>query len=107
MKANSTMTVVTDGTEVRFDFGNLGQLRIDVTELTDEIQRMAMLHGVKQKCVDAAALSRDPATGRSATAQEKHLAVKAMIDRLRSGGWNDRSDGGGALLSALCQAYPA
>lgn len=109
MKANSTMSVTTMGTEIRFDFDELRHLILDVAELTGTIQRMAMTHGVKQKCVDAAALSRDPATGRSATAEEKYAAVSAMIGRLRSGVWNDRGAGesGGALLNALVAAYPA
>lgn len=107
MKANSTMSVTIDGSRVVFNFGELGELELDSARLTTVVQTMAMIHGLKQKCVDAAALSRDPATGHSATAQEKYNVVAAMIERLQSGVWNDRSDTGGALLNALVAAYPA
>lgn len=110
MKANSTMTVITNSDRLTFDFPELGQvLVLTIEDLTPGIREAAELHGLKQKCVDAAALSRDPATGRSATAQEKYAAVSAMIERLRSGVWNDRGAGesGGALLNALVAAYPA
>ena len=105
---NSTMSVRSDGSLLMFDFGDLGGLVLDSAELASTIQTIAMLHGLKQKCVDAAALSRDPTTGRSASAIDKMAAVRGMIERLRGGTWNDRGsgDGGGALLNALCQAYP-
>lgn len=73
---------------------------------------MALLHGFKQKFVDAAALSRNPETGRSATVADKIAAVRVVFDRLASGGpWNlPRGEGaatGGLLLRALCELYPA
>jgi len=108
---NATMSVRANGMELVFEFNGLPELKLDVAQLTEGIQRMAMVHGIKQKCVDAAALSRDPATGRSATAREKYDAVRGMLERLTSGTWNDRGAGagetGGALLNALCAAYPA
>ena len=104
---NATMSVTVMGMMLRFEFSDLAPLEIDVTDLTGEIQRTAMVHGIKQKCVDAAALSRDPMTGRSATAEEKRSAVAGMLERLITGAWNDRSaEGSSALLNALCAAYP-
>lgn len=105
---NATMNVEIDGKLMIFRFADMPMLTLDAHGLTEGIMQTAMMHGLKQKCVDAAALSRDPTTGRSATAEEKYAAISGMIERLRGGTWNDRGSGetGGALLNALCAAYP-
>lgn len=86
-------------------------LTIDLAGLSPDITRMATLHGLKQKLVDAAAMSRSPDTGRSATIEDKFAAVKTVYDRLLSGTWNAPAEGGGnaggLLLRALCQMQPA
>ena len=108
---NATMNVETGDLRLTFEFPELGKMLVlNVAELNSAILDTARMHGLKQKCVDAAALSRDPTTGKSATAQEKYDAVRGMIERLNSGTWNDRGAGegaGGALLAALCAAYPS
>lgn len=101
------MKVERHGMALVFRFPEIGKvLELDTRGLKPDIVEQAMFHGLKQKCVDAAALSRDPATGRSATAEEKWAAVTAMIDRLEGGEWNSRGEGGSVLLDALCQAFP-
>ena len=71
----------------------------------------ALMHGLKQKLVDAAAISRNPDTGRSATVADKFNAVKVVYDRILGGSWNvgrgDGQPGGGLLFKALCRMYPA
>ena len=79
--------------------------------LTPEILQYAMWHGIKQKLIDAAAISRNPATGRSATINDKFEAVQIVYDRLRAGQWNaTRGEGGtgdgGLLFRALVALYP-
>lgn len=79
-------------------------------DLTPEIATQCMMHGLKQKLVDAAAISRNPDTGRSATIDDKYAAVREVYDRLLSGQWNKgRADGttgtGGYLFRALCILY--
>lgn len=85
-------------------------VRLEVTQLSEEIIRYAVLHGLKQKLVDAAAISRDPETGRSATLATKLAAVQDVLDRLLAGEWNKRREGsgtsGGLLFRALCIMYP-
>ena len=87
-------------------------LTLEPRNLTGSIQMQAMLHGLKQKLVDAAAISRNPDTGRSATIDDKYNAVREVYDRLLAGNWNKgRGDGsssgnGGLLFRALCQMYP-
>lgn len=88
-------------------------LVIQASDLTVEIAQHAMMHGLKQKLVDAAAISRNPDTGRSATVADKYNAVLEVYNRVMSGQWNKgRGDGysqqvGGLLYRALCILYPA
>lgn len=70
-----------------------------------------VLHGLKQKLVDAAAISRDPETGREASPAIKWAAVVATWERLQAGEWfANRGEGGGGagglLFRALCRMYP-
>lgn len=90
-------------------FANGKRLMLECSQLTSEIQSTAKVHGLKQKLVDAAAISRDPKTGKSATVDDKYQAVKAVYDRLLEGRWNEEREGGGAtsyLLQALIQLKP-
>lgn len=97
------------GNALVITFANAKTLNLDPATLAPELQRMAMLHGLKQKLVDAAAISRNPDNGRSATIDDKYNAVREVYDRLLSGQWNKgRADGeptGGLLFRALCIVY--
>jgi hypothetical protein len=92
-------------------FSNGAQLEIRTDRISADISLQATLHGLKQKLVDAAAISRNPDTGRSATIDDKYAAVKEVFDRLMSGQWNKTREGGapqgGLLFRALCILYPA
>lgn len=93
-------------------FANGERLRIEPQQLTAALQREAIIHGLKQKLVDAAAISRNPDTGNSATADDKYRAVKKVYDRLLAGEWNatrgagDGASGTGLLFRALMKFYP-
>lgn len=63
-------------------FANGQRLTLDSDELSNEIREAALMHGLKQKLVDAAAIARDTATGRSATIDDKYAAVKEIFDRI-------------------------
>jgi len=83
-------------------------LTLDASKLSGEILGQAIMHGLKQKLVDAAAITRDPETGRSATIQTKYDAIEAIIARLMGGEWNKNRSGvptGGLLKRALVQMY--
>lgn len=73
-------------------------LAADVTMLTPDIQMEATLSGVKNKLIDAAAISRDTITGRSATLEDKYQAVREIFDRITSaaGTWNKIRSGEGS-----------
>ena len=114
MTTNQTRTpaIATEitGTTLALTFADGEALTLDATTLTGEVQTYAMMHGLKQKLVDAAAISRDPVTGRAATIATKRTAVREVFDRLISGQWNKVREGGGAatgglLYMALCRMY--
>lgn len=90
-------------------FNNGVTLTLDTLALSPEMRQQAMMHGLKQKLVDAAAISRNPETGRAATVEDKYQAVKTVYDRLLAGQWNATREGGGnaggLLLQALCRMY--
>ena len=87
-------------------------LTLDGANLSSAIRQQALMHGLKQKLIDAAAISRDPETGKSATPDDKWAAVMAVYNRLLRGEWNAaRGEGTGAgnglLFRALVRMYPA
>lgn len=90
-------------------FANGQSLVLGTDQLNEPIVMEATVHGLKQKLVDAAAIARDPATGKSATIQQKYEAVKEVYDRLLAGQWNaergDGTSGAGLLFQALCRLY--
>ena len=98
-----------EGLVLRFSNGEV--LAIEPVEVPPAIAQYALWHGLKQKLVDAAAISRNPETGRSATVADKYAAVKVVYDRLLAGEWNaPRGSGtgsGGLLFRALCAEYPS
>lgn len=90
------------------------QQELNTASLTPEIMISAMLHGLKQKLVDAAAISRNPDTGKAASPDDKWAAVMEVYERITSAGgtWNKTREGGaggsgGLLFRALVRMYPA
>ena len=108
-KRNATISAAIDGQALTLSFANGETLTLRADWLTTDIQQQAMMHGLKQKLVDAAAISRNPETGRPASPDDKFQAVKTVYDRLLAGQWNAVREGGGAtgglLLQALCRMY--
>lgn len=96
---------------LRLRFIDGRELVVQINALHDDIIRQATLHGLKQKLVDAAAISRDPTNGRAATVDTKYDAVKEVFDRLTGDNpqWNKTREGGtgtgGLLFQALCRMY--
>jgi hypothetical protein len=95
-------------------FSDGRKLNLHVSELSEAIRAAALMHGLKQKLVDAAAISRDPLTGKAATIETKYMAVREVYDRITvpDGTWNKtRGDGtgstgvGGLLYRALVRLY--
>jgi hypothetical protein len=100
------------GNTLTLTFADGRVLTLEASTLTDEIKQAAMMHGLKQKLVDGAAIARNPETGRSATLEDKFQAVKEIFDRITdpaAPSWNKgrasgEGDGGNSLLlRALCK----
>ena len=112
MATQPTITATIFGNSLTMAFSNGATIILNAHEMSPELREHAMMHGFKQKLVDAAALSRITDTGRAATVDDKYTAVREVYDRLLAGNWNKgRGDGsssgnGGLLFRALCQMYP-
>jgi hypothetical protein len=100
------------GNVLTLTFSDGRVLTLDAATLTDEIRQAAMMHGLKQKLVDGAAIARNPETGRSATLDDKFNAVKEIYERITdpaAPAWNKGRSGSGdgegntLLLRALCK----
>ena len=111
MARNAQITAQIDGARLTLSFADGRELELDFWRLSDEVRQYAAMHGLKQKLVDAAAIGRNPETGRSASIEDKYQAVWTVYDRItRLGEWNAvRGEGGtgtgGLLFAALCRMY--
>lgn len=103
-RQSAIQATITDTGALCLTFSNGKSLMLHPTQLNAEIQSVAKLHGLKQKLVDAAAISRNPDTGKSATVDDKYEAVREVYDRLLSGAWNAPREGGGGSGSLLLAA---
>lgn len=111
-KRTPVIAVTMLGKGMVLECSNGERLEVEVGALSREVLDYAVLHGIKQKLIDAAAIARNPDTGRSATPEDKFNAIKAVYARLMAGNWNaPRGEGGsgtgGLLFRALCKMYPA
>lgn len=99
------------GNTLTLAFANGKTLTVKSDELSADIISQAIMHGLKQKLVDAAAISRNTDTGRPASIEDKYNAVREVYDRLYAGSWNkiraagEGKSSGGLLFKALCRMY--
>lgn len=97
-------------TGMTLTFSNGKTIIVNTLNMSQYILDYATMHGLKQKLVDAAAISCNPETGRPATIEDKYEAVAGVYDRLMAGQWNKPREGaaavaGGLLFKALCRMY--
>lgn len=111
----AAVSVVMGDNRMELLFADGRKLTLVGQALSPAIANAAMWHGLKQKLVDAAAISRDPLTGKPATIATKYAAVEEVFTRLTSEvpSWNKtRGEGGagttgvgGLLYRALVRLY--
>lgn len=65
--------------------GGSKSLSFCVTEASTPNREYAELHGWKQRFVDAAALTRDPVTGKPASPADKFASIELLVDHYKSG----------------------
>lgn len=108
-KRTPAITATIEGYVLTFTGDNGRVLTLDAQTLAREVWDTAVMHGLKQKIGDAAAISRNPETGRPVTTNEKFDAMAEVLNRLMSGAWNkpresgDGAGAGGLLFKALCR----
>lgn len=86
-KTNSVCTSVFDSATQTLTFKVLGagEAVLYLKRTSDMCDHEALIRGYNQRCVNAAALGRDPATGKPAGPEEKFLGVKALVDHYNTG----------------------
>ena len=95
--------------ELVLTFADQTKATLSTRDLSTEILSQALLHGLKQKLVDAAAIARNIDTGASATTADKKEAVMEIHTRLLEGAWNkgrtagDGMNGKGSILLLALQ----
>lgn len=112
-KSNSVITheIESDGIIV-FNVLGAGKISFDLASVNAANKLQAMTHGFIQRISDAAAISRDPETGKPATPEEKFEAMLRLVKHYESGAseWRIAGVGGVArssvLLDAMVQLYP-
>lgn len=107
----AAISATISSTSVSLAFANGKSIYIAFDDLSGDVQRRAVGRAIADKLVDAAAISRDPVTGRSATVEDKYDAVRAVADRLLAGEWSKPRESAGAtagtlLLQALVRIFP-
>lgn len=112
---DSTTRVISkeiDETGVTFSVKDQGKLRVSFASLSRAVRDRALAHGIVQRVVDAAALSRDGKSGKSASTLEKFTAMKEIVEHLMSGteNWSlareQESPYVSLLTQCLCEIYP-
>lgn len=113
-KSNSVITHDMDNNGINFHIAGMPTLSLWFDKVSGSNQKRAMIHGFVQRISDAAAISRNPETGKPATAQEKYDAMARLVNHYESGSteWRIAGTGGGVarssvLLDAMVQLYPA
>ena len=103
VEENLSTVSITHG-ELTLTFADQTTATLSTHDLSPDILSQALLHGLKQKLVDAAAIARNIDTGASATVADKKEAVMEIHARLLEGGGNkgraagDGTNGKGSIL---------
>jgi hypothetical protein len=111
-KSNSVVThTVSPEGYITFAVVGAGSFTINPADISAPNVARFQRHGIIQRISDAAAKGRDPNTGKSATPQARHDAMKRLADHYISGSveWSPaRAEGSGGLdqiiLAAVVEA---
>ena len=108
-RKNALISTALDGAILSFNVNGAGEFSLNVDELDGTVRREALVHGLRQKISDAAAISRDVLPDDpAAAAKMKFDAMADVADRLRSGEWNARKgDGSAPVAGIIYRAFEA
>ena len=85
VKSNSVMTWKQIDGKLVCDVLGAGSVTFDPDKVSAVNRARFMMHGMKQRGADGAALLRDPETGASATAMEKLESVRRIVEHYETG----------------------
>lgn len=96
-RANSIISTRGDATGITFTVSGVGELRLEYATLSQTVRDHAVFHGLKARITDAAALERNPDTGKPATPQAKFDEMARLVAHYQTGttDWSIRREGGG------------
>jgi hypothetical protein len=94
-KRARVITTVIDGEVMTFNVTGAGSFTVNAAALSADIRAAAMMHGLKQKIADAAAMSLND-DGLPAAPADKMAAMQDVADALIAGDWSQRSSGDGS-----------
>ena len=103
VEENLSTVSITHG-ELTLTFADQTTATLSTHDLSPDILSQALLHGLKPRLRDAAAIARNIDTGASATVADKKEAVMEIHARLLEGAWNkgraagDGTNGKGSIL---------
>jgi hypothetical protein len=113
LRANSVIATQWIGNVFHVNVPEAGFTKqFDITLASQACREQAERHGWEQRIRDAAAMSRDTTTGKSASPQDKFNAMAELIEHYESGAIEWRLAGGGGqsqgglLLKALMRYQP-
>lgn len=90
MNADVQTQINGDGS-VMVTFAGYDPMRVDSTEMPDNVRLLCAAYGLREKITNATAIPRDPKTGRSATVADKREAALRVIEAMRAGQWEIRA----------------
>lgn len=96
-KSNSVVThALTETGTILINVLGAGTVEFDPKKAHEKNREWAEIHGWLQRLVDGAAKSRDPKTGKPASAEEKMGGIRRLVEHYESGAdyWNLTREGG-------------
>lgn len=101
-RKNSIISSVCEGDTLTFAVEGAGEFSIKLSELSDDIRNEALVHGLRQKVSDGAAIPRDQLPNNPVEAARlKFSAMSEIADRLRNGEWSARRGDGSAPVAGI------
>lgn len=101
-RKNAIIACDIDGDTLTFTVNDAGEFTLNASSLSDDIRREALIHGLRQKISDGAAIPRDQLPDDPAEAAKmKFAAMAEIVDRLRNGDWSARRGDGSAPVAGI------
>lgn len=101
-RKNSIISVSFDNGLLTFAVDGAGEFSLRPSDLSDDIRDEAIVHGLRQKISDGAAIPRDQLPNNPVEAARlKFSAMAEIADRLRNGEWSARRGDGSAPVAGI------